>query len=313
MNERATGRSEQLSLRSSYLAFRVPTGFSSASMMPQFGIRRRRACGAVALLIALIPAPVAAGEARTGDAPGYAEPLAASAVPQQNRPVRIISVYGARALVVGREENYRVRVNDGAAWPINYRWSMGDGTLAQGNNVVHAYSRPGRYRVIVTARNARGVDTDSIFVNVTSPPRASIPLESGAEERSRAAAAATGGAGGGSAEPAKPARNAAPASSESPLRSAQGIEWGRGGFTLLVSNYFDREAAENRALALRREGYRVGIMVDDKNERASTAYRVVIGQFFSEDSAAKGRTAMLDGGVKGSWTVFSLDGYGATP
>lgn len=218
---------------------------------------------------------------------------------QQNRPVRIVNVYGSRNLRVGQRENFRVRVNDGAAWPITYRWSMGDGTLTEGNNVVHAYQRPGRYRVIVTARNARGMATDSIFVTVTAPPRVVVPAE--VEESAPRAA------GVGDPPVEAPAGTApTPAVPASPLRGPEGIAWDRGGYTLMAASHFDRDAAERHALRLRRSGYRVGIVVDQK-QGASTAYRVVVGQFFGDDAAARGRESMLRANLPGTWIVLKIE------
>src|SRR5690606_24356440 len=90
------------------------------------------------------------------------------------------------------------------------------------------------------------------------------------------------------------------------LRGRAGIQWADGGYTLLAATFTDQEAAEDHALALHRDGYRAGIMVD-KKAGASTAYRVVVGQFGDADAAVTGRQEMLRNNRPGAWMVITLD------
>lgn len=213
---------------------------------------------------------------------------------QQNQAVRIVQIYGRTRLETGQEENYRARVNDRAARPITFRWSMGDGTLAEGNNVAHRYTRPGRYRVIVTARNARGIDTDSTFVTVTAAPRQVTVKDDPASDPTPSSRNAS-------------ARTATPSvSRESAVRSTATIDWDRGGYTLMVGTFTDARQAENHALALRRDGYRTGIVVDER-DGMSTVYRVVVGQFETGDAAAAERRLMVQRNMPGAWLVMPLE------
>lgn len=223
------------------------------------------------------------------------------------RPVRIVAVYGRRQLTVGKAENYRARTAAGAEQPVIFRWSMGDGTRAVGNNVTHRYERPGRYRIIVTARNAKGTDSDTTFVDVVAASPRGVALgASGAQavlvDPSVSTSAATedkrpGVPGGGIA-----------ASPRNPVESAlEGgtIDWSRGGYGLLVATHFASRNAEAEAFRFRDAGFRVGIITDDSG-RGSTVYRVLVGQFSTEEAAVEGRRLMLRRSMEGAFLVHRL-------
>ncbi len=109
-----------------------------------------------------------------GEAPGAEAPVQGL--------VRIVQVYGRETLKVGEAENFRLRLSPGFAQPVEYLWDFGDGTLSVGNNVVHRYTRPGRYTVTVVARNMINADTARLAVAVPSgwssllPTTPSVPV-----------------------------------------------------------------------------------------------------------------------------------------
>jgi hypothetical protein len=228
------------------------------------------------------PAPSVDGEARI----------------QEDRP-QIVAIYGPRYSTVGQPENYRVRIKPGAGQPIIYRWSLGDGTLATGNNISHEYARPGRYVVNVTVRNARGHDTGSLKVAV-SPER---PSEALASDDGRATAGRTTSSFEDAR--AKEAESPRAATRAGGLWGAGGLDWSRGGYTLLVSTHFTRKKAEEASLRFRSEGFRSGIFVDDEGP-GSTAYRVVVGQFETSDPAVSARRNLIKEGRKGAFLVHPL-------
>ena len=92
--------------------------------------------------------------------------------------VHIVEVFGQRSLRVGEDANFRVRIEPGFQWPLQYLWDFGDGIVSVGNNVTHRYARPGRYRLTVVTRNDVNSDTASVSINVSAAPvTAPLPSE----------------------------------------------------------------------------------------------------------------------------------------
>jgi hypothetical protein len=181
---------------------------------------------------------------------------------------KIVTVYGERELEVGKFENFRVRLRPGAIWPVSYDWHMGDGVRAIGNNVRHAYERPGTYRITAVASNVAGADTASIEVAVSLPPPdviADDPIASDTQ------------AGNDRQKPVP--SNARIVRRD--LRSMEAVDLSQGGYTWVVASYLDRWAADVRLRELRKDGYRASIFVDDIG-RGSPAFRVLVGQFAVE-------------------------------
>jgi PKD repeat protein len=56
--------------------------------------------------------------------------------------------------------------------PLSYTWDLGDGTVAAGMTVTHAYAAPGTYSVVFTATNCQGqgVATATHTITVACPP-----------------------------------------------------------------------------------------------------------------------------------------------
>ncbi|MFQ5908971.1 MAG: PKD domain-containing protein, partial [Thermoplasmata archaeon] len=80
----------------------------------------------------------------------------------------------------------------------NYTWDLGDGTVAYGETVTHAYEEAGDYTVTLTVRDASGnEDTDTLAITVPAPaPGGGFPL-SGTTLYALIAALAVAGITGG--------------------------------------------------------------------------------------------------------------------
>lgn len=203
-------------------------------------------------------------------------------------------IYGRRALRTGEAENYRVRLPDQTPNPIEYVWDFGDGTLAEGNNVVHRYRKAGRYRIAVTIRNPYGSDADTFFVTVTGPPVEATPPADAAspgktERTARAPAASPSAPPGGSptALQTKELTERAVPVVGTGLGGRQ-IAWQEGGYAWRMRTHFELAAAERQAREYQNAGYRVGIITDESGP-GSTVYRVVIGQFDSVEKALRAK------------------------
>jgi alpha-galactosidase len=65
---------------------------------------------------------------------------------------------------------------------VSYRWSFGDGVTLEGPEVSHAYTKPGTYRVVVTAIGLGGLATEDSF---RLPVSGSVPTRFVPEEKQR--------------------------------------------------------------------------------------------------------------------------------
>ena len=84
-------------------------------------------------------------------------------------PVRLHPIDGVRTAYRGETVTFTARAMDDASPPIEYVWTMGDGTSERGLVVDHTYRLEGTYRVAVTATNAGGSATETIEVTVVEP------------------------------------------------------------------------------------------------------------------------------------------------
>jgi hypothetical protein len=84
----------------------------------------------------------------------------------------------------------------------------------------------------------------------------------------------------------------------SALYGSGGIDWDRGGFTILTATRLSQREAERIALEYVERGYRTGIRVDD-DDRGSTAYRVIVGQFETLRAATAALNAVRRDGIRG--------------
>lgn len=201
---------------------------------------------------------------------------AADANPNAIAHVRIDTLYGSRNLVVGHEENYRVRIQPDAAWPVIYDWDMGDGVRSRGNNVVHRYQKPGYYTLRVVAHNR--YDADSTFTvirvrpaNASSTGRVVFP----APEPTRTAGSRSASRDVGNDESSSGSADASPISSEY--------------YSWLLESHFSNAAAQAALKRLRTEGIGSARVYVDRSGSGSVAYRVVVGSYTSTRSALMDR------------------------
>jgi len=183
------------------------------------------------------------------------------------RAAKIEEVYGSKNVYVDQEENYRVRIKEGAYWPITYQWDMGDGTKTVGNNVVQKYDRPGRYEVVVRVRNPYGADSTRFWINVLNK----VP-----------AAAVSGNAGDGAGTADRDSRD-----SFARERAATGDTDRPDGayFSWVLETHLTRLAADNAARKYANMYLDEVRVFVDASGPGSVAYRVVAGNFLSERSA----------------------------
>jgi PKD repeat protein len=57
---------------------------------------------------------------------------------------------------------------------MKYKWSLGDGSIAEGINVVHTYDRPGNYEIKVNATSGECVEERKLTITVKLPPATGI-------------------------------------------------------------------------------------------------------------------------------------------
>lgn len=202
-----------------------------------------------------------------------------SALAQEYRPVlnqsrfgdiRIDSLYGSRDIVVGEDENYRVRLAADAVWPIIYEWDMGDGVKSAGNNVVHHYTRPGYYTLRAVARNRYDADSTYIVIRVrpksAADGRVVIPAP---EARADARPTATR------------LRSQASAAGET-ANSSEYYAW-------LIETHFSDAGAQAALKSYREKGIGSARVYVDRAGAGSVAYRVIVGSYFSTQSAVADR------------------------
>jgi PKD repeat protein len=189
--------------------------------------------------------------------------------PSNEGRVKLVEIYANRTPFAGEMVNFRARLSPGAVWPISYLWNMGDGSTQMGNNVLQRYDQPGNYTVAVIARNSRNIDTLTTQVEVR--PRNESTAEKVEEPDPSSSSVGTAG----------PARVRY---SPDELRGSTPVRQSGGGYGWVVASYLDASSAEQLMRQLRVRGYRAGVVVDHR-VGASTAYRVVVGQFASTGRA----------------------------
>jgi outer membrane protein OmpA-like peptidoglycan-associated protein len=85
-------------------------------------------------------------------------------------PVEISSVEIPDRLITGEQGTFAVQSNPNATDPVDYQWTLGDGTQAEGQSISHAYEEADNYEVTVTASNAESQDSRAGTVEVFAPP-----------------------------------------------------------------------------------------------------------------------------------------------
>lgn len=191
--------------------------------------------------------------------------------------VNIDTIYGASELMVGETDNYRVRMRPGARWPIQYFWDMGDGTQSLGNNIIHSYSKPGHYRITVWARNSLSSDSSSFAVNVRS------------DEHGRTETPVVATVNTNVPLPRQPSQNNR---SETEIPDKVIIDEDGQAYAWVIGTHLDKASAE-RSVREYRERKIPGIRILlDTSGNGANAYRVVIGNYLSLDSAARSKSTI---------------------
>jgi PKD repeat protein len=75
------------------------------------------------------------------------------------------------------DEQLRLRLDNDSEAAETYRWDFGDGNSAAGVAPDHTYARPGRYTVVLSARNVCGIDSVSLLVTAGAEPQAAFTLD----------------------------------------------------------------------------------------------------------------------------------------
>jgi hypothetical protein len=147
---------------------------------------------------------------------------------------------------------------------------MGDGASLAGNNVLQRYEHPGTYTISVVARNSLSADTLTTLVEVQPRPgQAPEPEEVVAEQQSQDESAAA-------------SRRVWYRPGE--LRGMKPVSRSEGGYGWVVGSYLESRTAEQLMRQFRVKGFRTAVIADSR-PGASTAYRVVVGQFASTGRA----------------------------
>ncbi len=88
------------------------------------------------------------------------------------RAVETLVVSVPESLETNRAGDFVAYANEDARPPVVYSWTFGDGAIADGTAVKHAYTEAGSYTVMVTASNNDGRFTvsETASILVTTPP-----------------------------------------------------------------------------------------------------------------------------------------------
>lgn len=205
----------------------------------------------------------------------------------------IDTLYGARSLELGELENYRVRVEPGAVWPIQYFWEMGDGTESIGNNIVHRYSRPGTYRVKVRARNRVNTTVGELYVTVgggeAEPVTVRPPVIAASEQRETVMPSGT--------EVKTRPTPKTKLTAEERLEDDEDDQ----SFAWVMETTLDQSSAERALRRYRNDGIPGVRILIDPSGKGSPAYRIVIGNYLTLDSAARAKEAIEELVGKSVW------------
>src|SRR5437660_9707608 len=74
-----------------------------------------------------------------------------------------IKVEHLPSVMTGAAATFRAQPATSDDVVVSYRWSFGDGVTQEGQQVSHAYTKPGAYEVVVTATGLAGLSTEENF------------------------------------------------------------------------------------------------------------------------------------------------------
>lgn len=184
--------------------------------------------------------------------------------------VQIDTVYGTRRAYTDLEYNYRVRVKDGATWPIKYNWTIDEDLQTAGNNIVHQFKRPGKFPIDVVVSNEYGEDTARIWVyvidrTIVRPPVADV--ESTPESND--------------AVPDIKSVAVQLVPSDVPVEGTY--------FSWAVETYLSRLSAQSALSHYVDMGLPNVRVYEDDAGSGSTAFRVLVGKYVTQQKAIKGK------------------------
>ncbi len=221
------------------------------------------------------------------------------------KKVKIVAIYGKRTLEAGEVSNYIIRTNSGATYPIDYYWDAGDGVFIEGRSVDLQFEKEGLYTITVTARNRYGTDSETLVIKVIAPSvreRSKEVAETPAAPVERTPRGSPRGS-------TRPSRAATP--DRAALFGSENIALNQGGYTWVIETHLHRETAELDVINYRVAGFRAGVFVDDEGS-GSTAYRIIIGHFPTEQAALQARSR-LPKNIPGGTLLLKLpDAAGGT-
>ncbi len=228
-----------------------------------------------------------------------------------SKAVRISSISGSETIDVGAEGAFRMRIETGAAWPIQYQWDMGDGSMIVGNYVVHRYESPGVYRVRGEASNSFGKDSREMTVEVsrsltpvigsdwveesvpvaTTEPQDETRVATDTPETNRDTTIGNDeGVSGSSGETDDSETDLSvtdtkrtPVAAPNPERNVSRIDPDKGGFSWVVESLKTAAGAATRAEDYKYLGFPYGYKLDAE----TGLHNVMVGQFESEWVALK--------------------------
>ena len=94
----------------------------------------------------------------------------------------VIKVEHLPSVKTGAAATFHARPATSEDIVVTYRWSFGDGVTLEGPEVSHAYTKPGAYRVVVTAIGLGGLSTEESFA---IPVSGSVSTRFAASEKQR--------------------------------------------------------------------------------------------------------------------------------
>lgn len=208
--------------------------------------------------------------------------------------VHLVEIAGPRTVDVGAVAHFRARRAVPSTRPVDYLWDFGDGTLSVGPLVSYIYSTPGNYTIQVVGRNTAGADTLTARLQVRLAENRSTT-----ESMSQEAPAPSPVSSPSSPPNLVPAKKATV--SRSTLFGPGGVSPSDGGYTWVVGSELWAARAKDQMLVYRLRGLRADIYVDREGP-GSPAYRIIIGQFPTEEEARVGQ-AWIASDLKTRWLL----------
>ena len=214
--------------------------------------------------------------------------------------VSIVEVHGKRTLEVSEIANFRVDTAPSAAPPNDFFWESEAGVFARGRSIDLQFVEKGNYTITVTALNGYNADRVTFDITVKAPSVTAAPSTT-REQRPQSRRRRTATQSNEAAE--QP--TSAPFE-RSALYSSKGVARDQGGYSWVIATHLHRQVAVSDMVRYRVAGYRTGLF-EDNNGSGSIAYRVLIGQFPTEEAALQARPQLPNDIPGGVW-LLQLNG-----